>query len=193
MKRKPPVHTDEELLQAWRDRGDQDAGAELFLRHVQSISRFFTNKLGADCEDLIQDTFKACVESKDRYRGDGGVKGFLFGIARNKLLHHLRDKARDDKVFDPATISIAASMRSFTSVVAAGQTHERLLLAMRQLPVDTQLMIELHYWEDMSIQDISAIVHLPVNTVKCRMRRGRLELARLLAEPTDDLTCRPSS
>jgi DNA-directed RNA polymerase specialized sigma24 family protein len=50
---------------------------------------------------------------------------------------------------------------------------------MRRLPDDTQVMLELFYWEAMSVQEIAGVLDRPANTVKTRMRRGR---AQLLAE-----------
>lgn len=171
--------SDDQLLEAWRA-GDLDAGAALFKRHWTSIARFFTNKLGPDCEDLIQSTFLACIEGADRYRGDSNFRAFLFGIARYKLFAHLRIKAREAKHFDPASVSVADSVRSYTSVIAADRTREKLLVAMRELPVDTQVMLELYYWEKMSVAEIAKVVELPISTVKTRMRRGRQKLAREL-------------
>lgn len=181
-----PTTPDRQLLQAWRD-GDLDAGAELFERHWQSISRFFTNKLGPDCEDLIQSTFLACVENVDKYRGDSSFRSYLFGIARNKLLRHLRTKARDAKYFDPASVSVADSVQSYTSVIEADRVRTRLLIAMRELPVDTQVMLELHYWEKLPIREIAQIVEMPVNTVKARMRRGRMQLSERLRDTQQPL------
>ena len=175
-----PNSTDDELLRAWQA-GDRDAGVALFERHWDSVARFFTSKIGRDSEDLIQETFAACVENAHRYRGDASFRAFLFGIARNKLLRFLRHKVRDSKVFDPDTTSVAGSLRSYTSIITHDRAREKLLHAMRELPVDTQLMLELHYWENMRVREIAEVVDMPVNTVKCRMRRGRQKLAEALA------------
>lgn len=186
----PNKSSDQALLEAWQG-GDSDAGAELFERHWRSIARFFTNKLGADCEDLVQQTFLACVESKSKYRGDSSFRGFLFGIARNKLLHHLRAKGRYQKRFDPGTVSIAASARSHTSIIAADRKRAKLLLAMRQLPVDTQTMLELHYWEQLPVREIAKILELTPEATRTRMFRGRRKLAELLGEGGDAALTKP--
>ena len=183
----PPTEarSDKQLLEAWRD-GDADAGAELFERHWRSVARFFTNKLGADCEDLVQQTFLACVESQKNFRGDSSFRGFLFGIARNKLLHHLRAKGRYQKRFDPGSVSVAESVRSHTSIIAADRKRAKLLLAMRQLPVDTQTMLELHYWEQLPVREIAKILELTPEATRTRMFRGRRKLAELLGDEKGD-------
>ena len=82
---------DQALLEAWRG-GDEHAGRELVERHLPAVYRFFANKLGRDVDDLVQQTFLALIEGRDRVREAAGFRGFLFGIARNKLLKHFRDR-----------------------------------------------------------------------------------------------------
>ena len=174
------AHADKELLQAWCQ-GDLRAGERLYHRHYASIARFFRTKLGEGHDDLVQITFVYCVESIADYRGDASFRTYLFGIARNVLLQHLRSKQREAARIDPRSVSMAvASAHSFTSMIAAGRQHDRLLLALRELPIDTQMMIELHYWEGLTIQEIAQVVELPLSTVKTRMRRGRLRLCEVL-------------
>lgn len=170
---------DKALLEAWRA-GDVDAGASLFARHYKSVARFFTNRLGPDCDDLIQATFLGCVEGIERFRGDASFRTLLFAIARNKLLKHLRNHTRDRARFDPASVSIAASLPSSGSVLAARRERQLLLLALQRLPIDTQLMLELYYWENMRVAEIAAILDRPSPTIRTRMARGRQQLAREL-------------
>jgi RNA polymerase sigma-70 factor (ECF subfamily) len=168
--------SDAELLSRWRA-GDRAAGAALVERHHHSVARFFASKVGPAGEDLVQATFLGLLEGAlDRFRADASFRTFLFAIARNKLLVFLRDAARDRERFDPEASSIAAIERSAPGLIAAHQQSKLLLAGLRRLPVDTQLMLELHYWEDMRVREIAEVLELPVNTVKTRMRRGRLRL-----------------
>ena len=171
--------TDLQLLERWRA-GDLEAGARLFERHYAGIQRFFSNKVGRDCEDLIQSTFLGCLEAIDGFRGESSFRTLLFAIARFKLLKHLRERKRDHKYLGPARISNIADRPSFNAAMAASKERKRLLAAMRRLPLDTQLMLELFYWEAMPVKDIALVVDLPDNTVKTRMRRGRQQLVKEL-------------
>ncbi len=176
-----PIDTDLRLLAAWRT-GDIQAGTSLFERHYPGVQRFFSNKVGNDdSEDLIQATFLGCLESLQRFRGEASFRTLLFAIARFKLLKYLRERCRDKKYLDPATVSIAASSACFTSILAANKQRRALLAALRRLPLDTQLMLELFYWEALPVKDIAVILELPANTVKTRMRRGREQLVKELA------------
>ena len=167
--------SDEELLEAWRG-GDKRAGAALLTRHHASVARFFIHKLGADSDDLVQATFLGLLEGLDRFRGEASFRTLLFAIARNKLYRHLRDLTRDRKRFDPEVTSVAAIGVTPTSMLAARDQSKLLLEALRTLPLDTQMMLELHYWEKLRIADIAAILDMPEGTVKIRMHRGRKQL-----------------
>lgn len=180
--------SDLQLLEAWRA-GDLPAGAQLFERHYAGIARFFSNKVGSEREDLIQSTFLACLEGIDRFRGDASFRTLLFAIARFKLLKHLREQSRDHHYRDPAPPLLEADGPSPISLLTATTTRRRLHAALRRLTLDTQLMLELFYWEALPLKDIARILEIPINTVKTRLRRAReqlaLELAAIDASPSD--------
>jgi RNA polymerase sigma-70 factor (ECF subfamily) len=92
------MRSDAELLDAWRA-GDQSAGDDLFQRHFDALYRFFSSKLSSGVEDAIQQTLLGCVEARDRFRGDGSFRSFLFAIARHQLLAAFRTRARDAAVY----------------------------------------------------------------------------------------------
>lgn len=177
----PESLPDTELLERWRA-GDQLAGQTLVMRHHASVDRFFVHKLGPDCEDLVQDTFLGVLEGLPRFRGEASFRTLLFAIARHKLLDRLRVHVRDRQRFDPGVTSVADLGRSPASMLEIHELNKLLAAALRKLPIDTQLMLELHYWEKLSINEIALVLELPANTVKTRMRRGRLQLDVLMQE-----------
>ena len=69
-----------------------------------------------------------------------------------------------------------------SSASASQPEHKLLLEALRRLPLDTQAMLELHYWEGLSVAEIAEVFDLPVGTVKSRMRKGRQDLEGLIDE-----------
>lgn len=172
---------DFELLEAWRG-GDQSAGNELFNRHFDSICRFFANKLGSDVDDLIQKTFLACVEGKDRFRGDASFRGYLFGVARNVLRRYFRDKRYKGERFDALEASVHDMSPGPSMLVAEKKEQQLLLQALRKLPLDHQITLELYYWESMSAAELGGILELPEGTVRGRIRRAKQLLEAALAE-----------
>lgn len=163
---------DIELLTAWRS-GDARAGNELFHRHFDSVCRFFSSKIQGDVEDLIQRTFLACVESRDRFAGQASFRAYLFGIARNVLHRYFRDKSRYKKRFSPLE-STATDLAPGPSLLLADKREQRLLLtALRALPLDHQIILELYYWENLSGPELSLALELPEGTVRGRIRRAK--------------------
>jgi RNA polymerase sigma factor (sigma-70 family) len=179
---------DAELFKAWAD-GDQSAGESLYRRYFDPLYRFFRAKAPEDYEDLIQNTMLECVRSRARFRGDAPFRAYLFGVARHRLLHHLRSKGMNRVDFEASNTSVA-DVDPRPSTVMARKAEQRLLLeAMRRVPVDLQIAMELHYWEDMSTAELAEVLEIPQGTVKSRLRRGRealqVELAKLTRDPAE--------
>jgi RNA polymerase sigma factor (sigma-70 family) len=173
---------DDELLRAWAE-GNARAGATLVERHYDSVVRLFRFKVGEQQGwDLTQATFEAAQKALPSFRRDSSFRTWLFGVARNKLLNYMRSRGRDNQRFDPDASSVADLGPSPSTVLDAKQRDRLLLAALRRLPVDVQLMLELHYWEKLPIAEIAKIVEKPANTVKTQMRRGRQRLDELMAE-----------
>lgn len=163
---------DMELLEAWRS-GDNAAGSRLLRRHFRTLFRFFRSKVSHGVEDLVQQTMLACAEGAHRFRGDSSFKTYLLAIARTQLLMHLRKYARKGKKVDQLETSIADVMGS-PSVAVAGKDEQKLVLAaLRHIPIDLQIAVELHYWEEMRIDDIAVVMEVPSGTIKSRLNRAR--------------------
>ena len=175
---------DAELFGRW-SAGDEAAGEELFRRHFEAIARFFRNKANDDWPELVQRTFLTCVEARASFRGGGSFRAFLFGIAHHQLLRWLRDRGYDRI---DLTERSAHDLDPTASACVAKREEERLLLAaLRRIPLELQVILELHYWEEMSSSECAEVLGLPVGTVKSRLRRARAlldgELAKLAAGP----------
>lgn len=173
--------SDGELLQAW-GAGDRAAGEELLARHFESVVRFFQNKIDRDCDDLIQKTFLGCLEGRARFRGDGSFRAFLFGVAHNVLGKHLRQRYREPTSLDFAHVSVSELGDSPSLLVAEDQQQERMLHALRRIPLDYQVVLELHYWEGMTAAEIGEMLAVPVGTAKTRLRRAKQLLAAELSD-----------
>lgn len=166
------MRTDSELLLAWRD-GDKSAGKDLFARHYDAVARFFRNKVGAEAPDLVQKTFLGCLESIERFRGSGSFRSFLFAVAYRQLCKHYRTRSTERDRFDVGSVT-AYDVDPTPSRVLAQRQEQRLLLeALRRIPIAYQVVLELHYWEQMSASEIAEALGDPLGTIKSRIRRGR--------------------
>lgn len=137
--------SDGELLLAWQG-GEAGAGQTLVTRHLESVHRFFSNKVRDSTEDLVQQTFLACLESAGRFEGRASFRAYLFGIARNLLYGHYRNYGQG---FDPLTSSTHVMMveqRSPADAMAEKEEQRLLLRRLQRLPLDLQTLLQLAYW-----------------------------------------------
>ena len=174
--------SDAALVDSWRA-GDREAGKRLFERHYAAVARFFRNKVGEAGPDLIQRTFLACVEGRERFRNEASFRSYLFSIAYKVLCKHYREQRRDQTRVDFAETS-AHELASLLSADAARQEQRLLLEGLRRLPVDYQVVLELHYWEELTAPEIADATGVPLGTAKTRLRRGRDLLLETIAELT---------
>ena len=175
------VPSDLELLDAWQA-GNHASGEELFDRHFDPVMRFFRNKLSEGCEDLVQQTFLACLESRDRFRRESSFRTFLFAVAHNVLRNHLRAKRRRGLEIDFSRDSVWGIAPSPSTIFTRHRSQERLLNALRRIPIEHQVALELHYWEDLTGAEVGAVLGIPTGTAKTRLRRAKALLAEQLDE-----------
>lgn len=166
------MEADLELLEAWRG-GDRDAGGKLFQRHFDSICRFFANKIDRDVDDLVQRTFTACVEGRERFQGRSSFRTYLFGVAHNVLRSHLRKRKREGDRFEIGVTSVFDMGLSPSTLIAQKKEQQLTLQALRQIPLDHQVVLELYYWESLTAADIGEVLGHPEGTIRGRIRRGK--------------------
>ncbi len=161
---------DLDLVRAWR-RGDPQAGEALIERHAPFIWRFFRRKIDVDAEDLTQKTFLACLELQDRLRPDASFRAFALGVARNLWLRHRRALSRGRE--EERSAIEAVPLVTPSQVAALREEQKILLKAVRSLRLDLQIVVELFYWEELKVQEISDLLGVPPGTVKWRLSRAR--------------------
>src|ERR1041384_1773501 len=108
------------LLDRWCA-GDRVAGNLLFRRHFEALYRFFEHKTDGDIDDLVQETFLAC----------------------------LRGRATTRPTLDFEELSVASLSTSIGGRLVHKEDRAVLLAALRALPLDQQLLLEMFYWEEL--------------------------------------------
>jgi RNA polymerase sigma-70 factor (ECF subfamily) len=169
------MSTDIELLDAWCA-GDNLAGDALIRRHFDAICRFFRSKLGEDVEDLIQRTFQICTVRRRELTPEGSFRGFLFGVARNLLLDHLRRLYRRGEHDDIHNMSLRDLGTTPSEAVARDERERLIHEAMRRIPLEQRLLLELAHWENLSGREIAQALEIGENTVRSRLSRARAAL-----------------
>ncbi len=169
---------DFELLDAWRG-GDHKAGNTLFERHFDAVCRFFANKVNDSVDDLIQKTFLGCIEGRDRFRKQSSFRTYLFAVAHNILRMHFRSRPDgDNEPVDFSTTTVDELTPSPSAVFASHEEQRLLLEGLRHIPIESQMVLELYYWEDMAASELSEVLGIPEGTVRSRIRRAKDQLGR---------------
>lgn len=180
--------SDGELLEQWRA-GVTASGEALFERYYQAVERFFLNKVSSGIQDLVQETFIRCVESRERIRDNDRFRSFLFSIAYHVLNGHLRERYRSGNAIDCSEVSVRDLAPGPGTLVARRREHQLLIEALRSIPIEEQVLLELHYWEQLTTHQMAEVLSIPVGTVRGRLQRARARLeevmARLAESPQD--------
>jgi RNA polymerase sigma-70 factor (ECF subfamily) len=170
------VDSDFDLLRAWRG-GDDAAGNRLVRRHFDRVYGFFESKVSQGADELTQRTFLGCVEARQRIREGSSFRAYLFGIARKQLLRRYDELRRDGRLDAYESGAGAGASEGSPSRVVAKQEEQKVLVrALRRLPLDLQIAIELFYWQELPIADIAAVLEIPPGTVKSRLHRAKEQL-----------------
>lgn len=176
--------TDLELLENWR-RGDRASGTELVQRYYQPIQRFFANKVAQrhDAVDLTQETFRACVERKDHIRDEAAFRGYLFATALNVLRRYIGKKSkREREAADFAELRVSDYVPpSLTSIMTRRREEMLLVCALRELPLEQQIVLELTIFDELPASEIAELLGIPEGTVRSRLRLGRKKLTERIA------------
>ncbi len=172
---------DEALFEAWRG-GDARAGAELFERHYPAIARFFRNKVDVEAPDLIQKTFLGCIEGRERVRGDSSFRTYLFAVAHNVLYKHFRTRARSGARIDFGVTSVHDLRPTATALLARRGEERALLAALRRIPLEHQIVLELYFWEHLTAGEMGEIQGVPEGTIRTRLRRAKQLLEAALGQ-----------
>ena len=176
-----PQPSDAELLAAWRQ-GRASAGQELFQRHYEVVERFLLNKVAStEVVDLVQETFVACIEGRDRIEDGQRFRSYLLGIAYRVFCKDLHRRYREGQVLDVDAVSLS-DLQSRPSSLLAHMREQRLLLeGLRHICVKYQTVLELHYWEHLSTREIARVLGLPPGTVRGQLQRARDALEAAMA------------
>lgn len=186
--------SDDDLVAAWV-RGEQSAGKRLFERYFVRIVRFFRSKVDQGAEDLVQRTFLALLQSRARFRG-GSFRAFVFAVAHNVLREHLREKTRDTRL-DFGTVSLRDLGPGPSTWLGQHNERRRLLDALRNLPLDDQVALELYYVERLKAGEIAVALEISEGGVRSRLRRAKtrlragLEAEKRVERPNDGVRVDP--
>ncbi len=152
-------------------------------RRVFGLAYRFTGRVD-EAEDLTQEVFVKVYQTLGRYReSDGPFGGWLMAVARNHAIDHYRRRKQERlrRADDPAALETMPAREEHP--IAGLEREERARLVhsgLQSLPLDLRLPLILCDLQGLPYEAIASELGIPLGTVKSRINRARLELAKRL-------------
>lgn len=145
------------------------------------LIRFLRRKTGdaALSEDLAQEALARIIRAAGTFRGEANPRSWTRQIAVNVWRDHLRSRGTEGGRFSVIDLLDSAPDAEPEDVMARAATHECLLDATRQLPLDRRRAILLHDFGEMPLEEVAAALHCSPGAAKVRLHRARRQLAAL--------------
>lgn len=132
-------------------------------------------------EDITQEVFIKCYNNLERFRGESSYKTWLYKITVNRCKDEFRSKWYRTLNFLSGTMgkTVNSSISAEQSFLEEDERQEfyELVLA---LPMKYREVIILFYYEEMSLDEIHNLLETNINTVKSRLKRGKLFLKNMV-------------
>ena len=167
--------------------GDKAAFTALVHRHERRVFNLALRMLGReeDARDATQDAFLTALRKLSSFRGDSAFTTWMHRVTMNTCYDILRKRQREP-VVDTSLESVptwGATVHDHAEATAIGTDVQRALL---QVQLEFRAVLVLHDVQDMGYDQVADILGIPVGTVKSRLHRGRVALARLLSGERSD-------
>ncbi|MGM0846788.1 MAG: RNA polymerase sigma factor SigW [Bacillota bacterium] len=171
-------------------KGDQDAFAEVIELYKDKVFQICFRMLGNrhEAEDISQEAFIRAYVNIHTFNQNRKFSTWLYRIATNLCIDRIRKKKPD--YYLDAEVKGTEGLTMYSQIAADGQLPEEEVEEMElqaeiqrqilKLPDKYRSVIVLKYIEELSLQEISGILDLPLGTVKTRIHRGREALRKQL-------------
>jgi RNA polymerase sigma-70 factor (ECF subfamily) len=175
------MRTDEQLMEIYVQCQDQDAFAELYERHAQSIERFVGRHVfrASDVEDIVQHTFMQVHVARQQYRSGEPVRPWMYAIAMNLCRDFYRRRQRKPEV--ALEMDRLGADEPVAEASVSVEPPPGLMGALESLSDITRRIFREHFLEDRALVDIARDLGANPSTVRVRLHRGcrtlRMQLA----------------
>ena len=175
-------YSDEKLILRFQE-GDINAYNELVKRYkdrlLNFVLRYFNNVEQA--EDVVQVTLIKLYTHASYYKNVAKFSTWIFTIAKNNALTELRKNKRKktDSLWtdDGQVIDINSKEESLDSKVQNEIAIDQLNKFLDEIPENFRMAVVLRDFQELSYEEISKILEIPIGTIKSRINRGRIQLA----------------
>lgn len=181
--------TDEELIERFQ-KGETSAFNELVARYKDPLFNYVSRMLKDQvfAEDIVQETFVRVYRNRDRYQKIAKFSTWIYTIAINltkteirrqnlRRFYSISQSSDDGKTFELPDTKINIEKGTEDTIIG-----EHIREAIQELPKTFREVIILRDIQELSYEEISKIVGVPLGTIKSRVNRGRNRLQKLLKD-----------
>jgi len=149
-----------------------------------------------DAEDLTQETLLRAFRSLHSYRQDeASLQSWIMAVARNLAIDHRRQVRRMPKTNIPDALEqidlLQEDYRNPLHFAERAELYELVRSGLGRLPGDLRQALQLKYLEEMEYHEIAALLNVAEGTIKSRVSRGRILLARFIKARLQNRSWRP--
>ena len=164
-------------------RGDRSAFSELYQQYHPRLYGYLLRLLANPVmvEEVLDDVMLVVWTDARKFRGAAAVSTWIFGIAVNKIRKKIKGKFppyEDLEFVDGETSERSAPDKT----TYQSELREQMRMAINKLSPEHREVLDLTYYQGLSIKEIAEIMDCPLNTVKTRMFYARKRLGGILQE-----------
>jgi len=172
------TETDEELITQIQQ--GNILAYEILVKRYQNKLLSFVYRFIPDsliCEEIVQDTFFNLYKSIEKVNPNQKFSTYLFQIAKNLTFSYLKRKKREISLENTGNLAIEDNN---LEDIIRWEEDESLRSAINSLAKKYRKILTLYYFEELSYEDIGRRLSIPLNTVRTRLRRAKIYLAKTL-------------
>jgi len=156
-------------------RGDRAAAEKLLESTYRQIYGALFRMCGGDAElaaDLTQETYRKAWEALPRFEGRSQLSTWLYRIAYNTFLHHVRRPRAVQELTDEAAARLRDPEPDPAEAFAGHDQGERLRRAVLALPEELRFAVSAHFWSELPVSEIARIEGITTMGVRKRLKRA---------------------
>ena len=175
---------DQEKIIARARRGDADAFEQLVVAYRDQVFRLALRMCGseADADEVAQEAFLSAWKALPNFRGESQFSTWLYQLTTHAAIDLMRREKRQIAADDITEVSAADPAPSPQQQAEQSEQREIVRDAILQLAPEQREVVVLRFMEELSYEEIGAVLKLPSGTVKSRLNRAKAQLKEIVSK-----------